>query len=403
MWRGLADLGVLAINVPAAQGGLGFGPLETLAMMGACGRSLLLEPVLSSAVIATAALRAFADQAPAAELLAAMATGEKIAALAHFERDARFESQWVTTRAQRIGAGYRLDGHKAVVMHAGAADTLLVSARTVGEAGDAARRVLVPGTARDAGSAFDEYPHRRWPARRGCLLAGRRSARRQPTGRGRRGRWRPSRRRSTSVLRRCAPRRSASCRRWWTPPSTTCASRQQFGQPIGRFQALQHRIADMLIHLEQARSMSYLAALRCTGEDVGERRRALSAAKAVVGQACRFVGQQAVQLHGGMGMTDELKVSHWFKRLTAAQLMFGDSDTHLQRYAALTRCMELMAHCKAVVARELGKPPVVEQIDSRGPASWRGHHTTGRVRGVPQRPVGHQRHDCVSPALGART
>jgi hypothetical protein len=93
----------------------------------------------------------------------------------------------------------------------------------------------------------------------------------------------------------------------------------------------------MLIHLEQARSMSYLAALRCMGENVSERRRALSAAKAVVGQSARFVGQQAVQLHGGMGMTDELIVSHWFKRLTAAELMFGDSDTHLQRYAALTR------------------------------------------------------------------
>jgi alkylation response protein AidB-like acyl-CoA dehydrogenase len=93
----------------------------------------------------------------------------------------------------------------------------------------------------------------------------------------------------------------------------------------------------MLIHLEQARSMSYLAALRCTDENVTERRRALSAAKAVIGQACRFVGQQAVQLHGGMGMTDELIVSHWFKRLTAAELMFGDSDAHLQRYAALTR------------------------------------------------------------------
>jgi alkylation response protein AidB-like acyl-CoA dehydrogenase len=113
--------------------------------------------------------------------------------------------------------------------------------------------------------------------------------------------------------------------------------RQQFGHPIGRFQALQHRIADMLIHLEQARSMSYLAAMRCTHEDVDERRRALSAAKTVIGQAGRFVGQQAVQLHGGMGMTDELKISHWFKRITAAQLMFGDSDTHLQRFAALTR------------------------------------------------------------------
>ena len=116
-------------------------------------------------------------------------------------------------------------------------------------------------------------------------------------------------------------------------------TRQQFGQPIGRFQALQHRVADMVMHLEQARSMSYLAALRCTSADVDERRRALSAAKVVVSEAARFVGQQAVQLHGGMGMTDELKVSHCFKRLTAIEILFGDADEHLQRFAALTRAI----------------------------------------------------------------
>jgi alkylation response protein AidB-like acyl-CoA dehydrogenase len=114
-------------------------------------------------------------------------------------------------------------------------------------------------------------------------------------------------------------------------------TRQQFGQPIGRFQALQHRVADMVVHLEQARSMSYLAALRCTSPEASERRRALSAAKVVIGEAGRFIGQQAVQLHGGMGMTDELKVSHCFKRLTAIEIMFGDTDSHVQRYAALTR------------------------------------------------------------------
>jgi hypothetical protein len=111
-------------------------------------------------------------------------------------------------------------------------------------------------------------------------------------------------------------------------------TRQQFGQPIGRFQALQHRVADMTVHLEQARSMSYLAAVRCASPDVLDRRRALSAAKVVIAEAARFVGQQAVQLHGGMGMTDELKVSHWFKRLTAIEILFGDGDFHLQRFAA---------------------------------------------------------------------
>jgi alkylation response protein AidB-like acyl-CoA dehydrogenase len=113
-------------------------------------------------------------------------------------------------------------------------------------------------------------------------------------------------------------------------------SRKQFGQPIAKFQVLQHRMADMFLNAEQATSMSYLAALKCTDPDLGERRRALSAAKVAVGQAGRFVGQQAIQLHGGMGMTDELIVSHYFKRLTAIDLTFGDTDFHLQQFIAAT-------------------------------------------------------------------
>jgi alkylation response protein AidB-like acyl-CoA dehydrogenase len=336
VWRGLADLGVLAITVPVAQGGLGFGPLETLAMMGDCGRSLLLEPVLSSAIIATAVLRAFADETLAGELLTGMATGEQIAVLAHFESDARFESQWVTTRARRVGESYRLDGHKGVVMHAAAADTLLVSARTAGEAGDSegVSLFLVPRTTK--GVVLDDYPtvdgqraadiylkavevpvNSRLGAEGNALSAVEAAL-------------------DIGLAALCAD--AVGVMQALVDATIDYVRiRQQFGQPIGRFQALQHRIADMLIHLESARSMSYLAALRCTVVDVGERRRALSAAKAVTGQAGRFVGQQAVQLHGGMGMTDEMKVSHLFKRLTAAQLMFGDSDMHLQRYAALTR------------------------------------------------------------------
>jgi hypothetical protein len=310
--------------------------LETLAMMGDCGRSLMLEPVLSSAVIATAVLRAFADETPAAELLAAMGAGEKIAVLVHFESGARFESQWVTTRALRNGDGYRLDGHKGVVMHAGAADTLLVSARTAGEAGDAdgVSLFLVPRTA--SGVVLDSYPTVDGQRAADVYLQGVQV----PAG----SRLGPEGKVLAAIEAALDIGLAALCadavgvmQALVDATVEYVRQRQQFGQPIGRFQALQHRIADMLIHLEQARSMSYLAALRCTDEDVGERRRALSAAKAVIGQAGRFVGQQAVQLHGGMGMTDELRVSHWFKRLTAAQLMFGDSDTHLQRYAALTR------------------------------------------------------------------
>jgi alkylation response protein AidB-like acyl-CoA dehydrogenase len=335
VWRGLAELGVLGITVPEAQGGLGFGPLETLAMMGDCGRSLMLEPVLSSAVIGTAALRAFVSQTNAAELLAGMAAGKKIAVLAHFDHGARFDSQWVSARAVRAGSGYRLDAHKAVVMHAGAADVLLVSARTSGSPGEA-RGVSLFLVPRDtAGVELDAYP----------TLDGQRAADVYLKG---------VQLPAANLLGAEGEAQSAIGAALDIGLAALCAesvgvmqalldatveyvrTRQQFGQPIGRFQALQHRIADMLIHLEQARSMSYLAALRCTDPDLKERARTLSAAKVVIGQAGRYVGQQAVQLHGGMGMTEELKVSHLFKRLTAAQLMFGDSDTHLQRYAALT-------------------------------------------------------------------
>jgi alkylation response protein AidB-like acyl-CoA dehydrogenase len=336
VWAGLGELGVLALNVPAAQGGLGFGALETLSVMGACGKSLLLEPFLSSAVIATAVLRACADDASAADLMTRMASGAAIAVLAHYEPDSRFESQWVTTRARRSGDTYTLDGHKAVVMQAGAADTLLVSARVAGEPKDAAGISLfrIPRDAR--GLKLDQYP----------TIDGQRAADVYLRGvevpaanrLGAEGGALPMIEAALDMGLAALCAEAVGVMQALVDATVTYVqSRQQFGVPIGRFQALQHRIADMLIHLEQARSMSYLAALRCTDANVLERRRALSAAKAVVGQSARFVGQQAVQLHGGMGMTDELIVSHWFKRLTAAELMFGDSDTHLQRYAALTR------------------------------------------------------------------
>ena len=335
-WKGMAELGVLAINVPAEQGGLGFGPLENLALMGACGRNLLLEPFLSSAIIATAILRRYSGVATVAEMLQKMASGETIAVLAHYESDSRFETQWVTTKAQKSGDGYELDGHKAVVMHASAADTLLVSARTSGSAGDVegVSLFLVPRTAK--GVTLESYPTIDGQRAADVYLRGVQVA--AAARLGAEGSALPHIDAAIDIGIAALCAEAVGVMQAMVDATVNYVqNRQQFGVAIGRFQALQHRIADMLIHLEQARSMSYLAALRCDDENVLERRRAMSASKAVVGQSCRFVAQQAVQLHGGMGMTDELIVSHWFKRLTAAELMFGDSDTHLQRYAALTR------------------------------------------------------------------
>jgi alkylation response protein AidB-like acyl-CoA dehydrogenase len=336
VWRGLADIGVLGINVPAEQGGLGFGPLETLAMMGACGRCLVLEPVLSSAVIASEVLKAFAAQDEASRLLGALAGGEQVAVLAHFEPHSRFDARLVATTARKAADGYVLDGHKAVVLHAPMADTLLVSARSGGEAGDAdgISLFVVPRAA--TGVKLDAYPTLDGQRAADVYLQGVTVSTANRLGVEGRALSAIEAALDVGLAALCAE--SVGIMQALLEATVQYVqSRQQFGQAIGRFQALQHRIADMVIHLEQARSMSYLAALRCREPDLKERRKALSAAKALVGQACRFVGQQAIQLHGGMGMTDELIVSHWFKRLTAAELLFGDSDTHLQRFAALTR------------------------------------------------------------------
>ena len=334
IWSGLADLGVLAINVPAEQGGLGFGPLETLAMMGACGKSLVLEPVLSSAVVATALLNACGSSA--AELLHKLSAGAAIAVLAHFENDSRFDAQWVTTRARPSGAGYVLEGHKAVVMHANAADVLLVSARNAGEAQEAAGVSLFAIPRDTPGVTLDVYPTIDGQRAADVYLQGVQLPAASRLG-GEGDAFAAIQAALDVGLSALCAEAVGVMQGLLEATVQYVQTRQQFGQPIGRFQALQHRIADMLIHLEQARSMSYLAALRCADQDLSERRKALSAAKVAIGQAARFIAQQAVQLHGGMGMTDELIVSHYFKRLTAAEIMFGDSDSHLQRFASLTR------------------------------------------------------------------
>jgi alkylation response protein AidB-like acyl-CoA dehydrogenase len=336
VWHQLAELGVLAVNVPAGQGGLGFGPLETLALMDICGPSLMLEPLISSAVIASTLLSGFASDAAVAEWLQQLASGQKIAVLAHHESDARSELQYVTTRAHRSGDHYQLTGHKAVVLHGGLADALLTSARTSGEPGDALGVSLFRVPRDAAGMRLVSY----------ATIGGQRAADvwledvQIPSSArlGVEGEALPAIERALDVGLSALCAECVGIMQALLKATTEyLRTRQQFGQPIGRFQALQHRVAEMVMHLEQARSMSYLAAMRCLSSDVQQRRRALSAAKVIIGQAGRFIGQQAVQLHGGMGMTEELNVSHLFKRLTAAELMFGDTDTHLQKFAALTR------------------------------------------------------------------
>jgi alkylation response protein AidB-like acyl-CoA dehydrogenase len=333
LWQQLAGLGLTALNVPEEHGGLGAGPIDTLLVMNALGEGLVLEPYLSAAVLTPALLSRIGDAKAAADLLPAVAAGERIVIVAHQEPKTRGELHHVATRAEKSGDSYVLDGHKSVVMNGGAADELLISARTAGKTDD-----------RDGISLF-----RVAPGASGLKLKSYRTIDEQQAADIELTKVKVP---ATALVGTEGRAFAAIEAAHDLALSAICAeavgimkavnaatleytkNRKQFGQPIAKFQVLQHRMADMFLNAEQATSMSYLAAIKCVDPDAGERRRALSAAKVAIGQAGRFVGQQAIQLHGGMGMTDELIVSHYFKRLTAIDLTFGDTDFHIQQFIA---------------------------------------------------------------------
>jgi alkylation response protein AidB-like acyl-CoA dehydrogenase len=338
MWNELAGLGVTAINAPEEHGGLGGGPVETMLVMNALGEGLVLEPYLGAAVLTPALLSRLNDAKAAADLLPAIASGERIVIVAHQEPNTRGELSHVVTRAEKSGAGYVIEGHKSVIAHGGCADELLVSARTSGKASDpdgvSVFRIdpKAPGVTVKAYGTIDgqraadiELKNVKAPA--ASLIGGEGNAYSAIEG---------AHHVALSAL--CAEAVGVM-KAIIAATLDYTKNRKQFGQPIAKFQVLQHRMADMFVQSEQAKSMSYLAAIKCVDPDAIERRKALSAAKVVIGQAGRFIGQQAIQLHGGMGMTDELMVSHHFKRLTAIELTFGDTDFHTQQFIAATNAV----------------------------------------------------------------
>lgn len=333
IWRTLAGLGVTGVNIPEAHGGLGGGPVETMLVMNALGEALLLEPYLAAAVITPALLTRIGDEKASAELLPDIAAGERIVALAHQEPHTRGELDHLTTSARKSGDHYVLDGYKSVIIHGDCADELLVTARTSGQMNDKSGVSVFRVDPRAAGVRITAY----------ATLDGQRGADIELKGVkiaadrlvGAEGEAYPALESAHDLALSAICAEAVGIMKAVNAATLDYTkNRKQFGQPIASFQVLQHRMADMFLHSEQAVSMSYLAAIRCVEPDPLVRRRALSAAKVVIGQAGRFIGQQAIQLHGGMGMTDELMVSHYFKRLTAIDLTFGDTDFHTQQFIA---------------------------------------------------------------------
>ncbi len=333
-WRQLAELGLLGITIAEADGGLGGGAVETLLVMQAFGRALVVDPYIGTAVIAVALLNVAPAGTRRRELLLEIGAGSRRIALAALEPDSRFDLARVSTTASPTRGGFVLSGRKAVVMHGDTADDLIIVARTAGAADSAAGISLFLIDARTAGIVIRGFPtidgqraaeielrEAQVPAE--ALLGGL-GAGFEPLE------WAVDR----AIAALCAEAVGAM-EKLLELTAEHLRTRKQFGQPIGRFQALQHRIADMAVAVEQSRSMALLAAAKIEEPDRVERRRAISAAKAMIGRSGRFVGQQAVQLHGGMGMTDEMPVGYYFKRLTCIDLSWGNVEHHVESYGDL--------------------------------------------------------------------
>ncbi|MCO4881314.1 acyl-CoA dehydrogenase [Paraburkholderia caribensis] len=324
-WSAFAELGLTALPVPEAQGGFDGGTIDMLVVMQELGRAMVVEPYWSTAVGIEALKLSGTGDADDAALLERVAQGESKLAVAFHEPDARYDLFSIETTAIRQGDGYALSGTKSVVQHGAQADHWIVPARLDGE-------IALFVVARAAANAqITDY--RTIDGQRAATLAFNATPARKLDGR-HAGAAALEHIADYGVVLLCAEAVGALDALNHATVEYT-KTRQQFGVPIARFQALQHRMVEMLIHTEQARSATYLAAVRYGSDDVDERRRAVSAAKVRVGQAARFVGQQAVQLHGGMGVTNEVAAAHLFKRLAIIETTLGDVDHHLARFAAL--------------------------------------------------------------------
>ncbi|WP_322095052.1 acyl-CoA dehydrogenase family protein [Paraburkholderia bannensis] len=335
VWQTLGrDLGVLGVAVPERAGGFGGGAVETMIVMEELGAVLFVEPFLETCVMAAGALARIGGEV-ADEALARIATGDAVFACGWEEAATGASLARIETRARRHAqGGWRLDGAKQVVMAAPWATQLLVAARTSGARGDDAGISLFLVDKHGRGVATRDYAtiDGRWASdlvfdgvdvsahallgEEGGALALLEAVR------------------DATIAAVCAEGVGVLKKLLGDTVDYT-RERKQFGQPIARFQALQHRMVDMYLQVELAQSAMYLAALSLD-EPAAQRQRATSAAKVSVSKACRFVGQNAVQLHGAMGMTDELALGHYFKRATVIESAFGGVDHHLARHARLT-------------------------------------------------------------------
>jgi pimeloyl-CoA dehydrogenase small subunit len=339
LWRRYAELGLLALPFAETDGGIGAGPVETMIVMEAFGRALALEPYLATVVLGGGLLRLGANAPTRATLSPKIASGALKLAFAHAERQARYDLSDVATIARRDGEGFVLEGAKSLVLNGDVADKLVVSARLSGgqRERDGIALFLVD-------AAADGVTRRGYPTVDGLraaevTLSGVQVAADAVVGEPGHA-FALIERVVDGAIAALAAEAVGAMAAMHQLTIDYLKTRKQFGIPIGNFQVLQHRAADMLIALEEARSLALLATMMVDEPSTTERRKAIAAAKVQIGRSGRIVGQGAIQLHGGIGMTMEYKVGHYFKRVTMIDTLFGDADHHL---AALARMGGLVA------------------------------------------------------------
>jgi pimeloyl-CoA dehydrogenase small subunit len=333
IWAEYAESGILGLPFAEAHGGFGGGGVETMLVMEAIGNALALEPYLTSTVLCGDILMQSGNTALAEEFLPQLADGTKIIGLAQIERSSRHDLHDVSLTARTEGENYMLEGEKSIVIGGGVADAFVVSARTSGNIRDKTGISLFLVDGKTAGVSRRSYPTQDGTQAAEISFA----QSRIPAARmlGSIGEGLPILEHGvdTAIAGLCAEAVGVMDALVKLTVEYLKA-RKQFGVAIGSFQVLQHRAVDMHMMLELARSMAIYSALAIEQSDRAARHRAISAAKVQIGRSARFIGQQAVQLHGGIGMTMEYKGGHYFKRLTMIEQQFGDADHHLQQLAA---------------------------------------------------------------------
>jgi pimeloyl-CoA dehydrogenase small subunit len=325
MWTKFAELGLCGLPFGEDVGGFGGGPVETMIVMEAFGRGLVLEPYFATVVLGGGLVRRGGSAAQQAAVLPMISSGDLLLAFAHLERQSRYDLFDVATTARQVGDGWAIDGDKSLVLHGDVAGKLLVTARVWGERRDRAGIGLFLVDAQSAGVTRRGFPTQ--DGLRGAEISFR-AAPAEPLGE-------PGD--ALPVVERVVDEAIAALAAeavgvMGEMHATTVdylKQRKQFGRAIGEFQALQHRSVDMYVALEQARSMALYATVMAGSDDAEARRAAMSAAKVQIGRSGKKIGQEAIQLHGGIGVTMEYKVGHYFKRMTMIEAMFGDTDRHL--------------------------------------------------------------------------